>query len=135
MEAVADLPAFDQHSEPKPFINSSNARELAQKRWQMQREKEANPSNAVADAMPDAETPIQKDDARAEEIARLKRQIEHLDGLIESATDAKDLQMLTNARWKQFETWRILSGIPMPGSRKPAADKPSRQRGTFAEPT
>jgi hypothetical protein len=131
MEAIADAPASDRI----PFINPSNARELAQKRWQMQREREERESMAVADAVPNALDAIPKDDARAQAIKRLESQMESIDAQIDKARDPDDWHKLTTARSKLFEQWRILSGIPMPGSRKPTADKPQRQRGTFVDPT
>jgi hypothetical protein len=132
MEAIADAPASDQHV---PFINPSNARELAQKRWQMQREREERESMAPAPAIVDAEDAIPKDDARAQAIKRLESQMESIDAQIDKARDPDDWHKLTTARSKLFEQWRILSGIPMPGSRKPAADKPQRQRSPFVDPT
>jgi hypothetical protein len=34
------------------------------------------------------------------------------------------LDRLASAKGRMFEAWRILSGIPLPGSRRPSKERP-----------
>lgn len=63
------------------------------------------------------------DNSHAREIARLKTQLESLDNALDIAKSADDWHKLSTARQRLFDQWRILSGIPLPGSRRPAKEK------------
>ncbi len=112
----------------KPYrFTSETGSAIAKRRWeaanaQPQSEQTTQSANRIT------ETPSQDQIARTRELKRLKKQLDNFDTLIEAETDAKALQMLTNARWKQFETWRILAGMPTPGSFKPMQPKQSRNK-------
>lgn len=53
------------------------------------------------------------------QLERLVLQRNRIDLMIEAETDPTKLDRLTSARGRLFEQWRILSNIPLPGSRKP----------------
>lgn len=112
-------------------INAANARELALRSHEARRKRKA--AEALCEPITDqsqqqAQALLDDQIARARELRRLRKQLDNFDGLIERETDAKALQMLTNARWKQFETWRILSGMPLPGSFKPMQPRDKRTK-------
>jgi len=71
----------------------------------------ANPTNSA-------------DATHARKIARLETQLESLDNTLELAKTADEWHKLSTARQRLFEQWRILSGIPLPGSRRPGREKP-----------
>lgn len=116
----------------RPFT-VDNAREFSKRaneiRWSRERERKAKLLNA-GNPVNIAEQISADELARARELKRLKKQLDNFDTLIEAETDAKALQMLTNARWKQFETWRILAGMPTPGSFKPVQARSNRNKLT-----
>jgi hypothetical protein len=61
--------------------------------------------------------------------ARLKRvraQLKKIDALIDKEIDAQKLDRLVCAQNRLSEQWRIFSGIPLPGSRRPGREKPAR---------
>lgn len=67
------------------------------------------------------------------EVATLKEQIGRIDGIIANCTCVADLDKLASAKSKLLEQWRVLSGIPKPGSRRPGRERESRQP-VFPEP-
>lgn len=71
-----------------------------------------------------------------DEITRTIRRLEHqmglIDDLLDKCKEPSDWRDLTNSRAKIFETWRILSGIPMPGSRRPGREPSRRQQVTLS---
>ncbi len=67
------------------------------------------------------------DDTHARKIQRLETQLESLDSALDNARTADDWHKLSTARQRLFEQWRILSGIPLPGSRRPSKERPRRQ--------
>ncbi len=73
------------------------------------------------------QTPLPETDNRAQKCNRLELQLERIDGMIDSATDPDALNKLASAKTRLLEQWRILSGIPLPGSRRPGKDRPRRE--------
>jgi hypothetical protein len=62
-------------------------------------------------------------DARVRRILRLEHQLESLDNILDNAKSADEWHKLSTARQRLFEQWRILSGIPLPGSRRQPAER------------
>ena len=56
-------------------------------------------------------------------VARLERQLTALDDQLEAATTPDGWHKLSTARQRLFEQWRILRGIPFPGSRRPDMER------------
>jgi len=68
------------------------------------------------------------------EVATLKGQIERIDGMIADCACVADLDKLASAKSKLLEQWRVLSGIPKPGSRRPGRDDARPRRGLVTAP-
>jgi hypothetical protein len=62
----------------------------------------------------------------ASRLTRVRAQLSKLDQLIENETDPQKLDRLVSAQSRLSEQWRIFSGIPLPGSRRPGREKPQR---------
>lgn len=60
-------------------------------------------------------------------LSRVRKQLAKLDGMIDKEMDAQKLDRLVCAQNRLSEQWRILSGIPLPGSNKPSS--PPRKAG------
>ena len=60
-------------------------------------------------------------------LARLELQIERIDGMLESETNPDALNKLATAKTRLSEQWRIFSGIPLPGSQRPARERTKRE--------
>jgi hypothetical protein len=54
-----------------------------------------------------------------------------LDNYIHNAKTAEDWHKFSTAKHRLFEQWRILVGIPLPGSRRPAAEKARSRSGLW----
>jgi transposase-like protein len=67
-------------------------------------------------------------------IGRLERALTQLDDAIEIATKADDLHKLSTARQRLFEQWRVLSGVPLPGSKRPPKDAKQKISRAGVEP-
>ena len=62
-------------------------------------------------------------------IVRLEHALTQLDDAIEIAVKADDLHKLSTARQRLFEQWRVLSGVPLPGSKRPPKDTKQKPSG------
>ena len=60
-------------------------------------------------------------------IVRVRKQISKLDEMIDDCVDPKQIDQLASALTRLSELERVLSGRPLPGSRKPAAERPGRR--------
>jgi hypothetical protein len=97
----------------------------ARNRWL---EKQLSDNHAPPQPPPNVANPTNSADAsHARKIARLETQLESLDNALDLAKTADEWHKLSTARQRLFEQWRILSGIPLPGSRRPAKEKPKRE--------
>lgn len=116
-----------------PVITPEIAREYAERSHEARRLRTAEhkPAPQIAETVAGSTS----EEYRTRAIQRLEEQMESIDLQIDEVHEPDDWHKLTTARSKLFEQWRILSGIPMPGSRKPAADKPARQRPAMVEPS
>jgi hypothetical protein len=85
-------------------------------------------SDSEPPAKPPSYTPNPKSaGAHAEMLMQLATQLKAVDILLENALSggkANELQKLSAARQRLFEQWRILSGIPLPGSRRLPKERP-----------
>ena len=118
-ESVAEQPLT-----PKmPFrFSRENARELAIKgNLARKRKREAELARlAQKDALADLE-PEEKH--RLRRVARTREHIERLDRMLARCNEPKDLKAIADALAKMEEVERVLSNRPLPGSRRPKAEK------------
>jgi hypothetical protein len=63
-----------------------------------------------------------------ERLARVRRQLDRLDGLMAAEKDPQRIDRLASAQYRLAEQERILSGRPLPGSRRPARDRAERPK-------
>jgi len=99
----------------------------ARNRWK-NRQLEEPPSAPVTPAA----TPVlaANDDGQTHaqaSIVRLERQLTALDDQLEMESKPDAWHKLSTARQRLFEQWRVLKGIPLPGSRRPPAKERKRQ--------
>jgi hypothetical protein len=71
-------------------------------------------------------TLIPADDFTARKIARVRDQIERVENLLTDAVEPQAVDRFAAALARLYEIERILSGRPLPGSRRPEKDKPAR---------
>jgi hypothetical protein len=62
--------------------------------------------------------------ANAPQIIRVQRQLEQVADMIDDATNADELQKLSAAHARLFNTWQVLTATPNPGSRKAGSTRP-----------
>lgn len=116
---VADRPGI-----PRQTLVAWYRREhwtTARNRW---REKQLSDNDTPAKLLPCTPNPANNaDNPHASKIARLESQLDSLDNALDNAKTADEWHKLSTARQRLFEPWRILCGIPLPGSRKPTREK------------
>jgi hypothetical protein len=96
----------------------------ARNRW---REKQLSDNDAPTQPVPCAEKPGNAASVHASMIERLLSQLKSLDNALDAANTADAWHKLSTARQKLFDQWRVLSGIPLPGSRRPPREKSRRE--------
>jgi hypothetical protein len=114
------------------LFTSANAKEMAARgnaakaRAKRQREENIAKANAIATLPPDE---IYKN----RRLVRVRKQLERLDDMMERERDPQKLDRLASAQARLSVQEFALAGRPMPGSRRPAREKPAR-RPCFVEP-
>jgi hypothetical protein len=105
-------------------FTSANAREMAQRSAEARRKRRDQPASNAG-----TWTRSSVDDVAyvAERIANAREQIEKLTGRARKETDPLNLERLARAMAQWSEQERILSGRPLPGSRKPGEAKPAKE--------
>jgi transposase-like protein len=93
----------------------------ARKRWY---EKQLSDNEAPAKPQSCAQNPKITTNTHGEKLQRLELQLSALDNFLDNAKSPDEWQKLSAARQRLFDQWRILSGIPLPGSRQPAKERP-----------
>jgi transposase-like protein len=63
-------------------------------------------------------------DSHVSKLQRLEAQLEALDNLLDNAKTDDDWHKLCTAKHRLLENYYVLAGIPKPGSRKPAPERP-----------
>jgi len=108
------------------LFTTANAREMAARSQAARRQRTTQREAAKENAAPQSQTnPQQDDDALfvAKRLARVRKQLDRIDGMIEKETDPMKLDRLASAQARLAEQERLLSGRPLPGSRKPGKDR------------
>lgn len=101
-------------------ISAANAREMAAKSHAARRLRAAQ-ADQRANTPP--LTPQIADAFLAERLVRVRKQLDKLDSLIEEERDPNRLDRLASAQSRLSEQKRIMSGRPLPGSRRPARER------------
>ena len=89
-------------------------------RWRAEREKTANPPKLepiISDGNP---TFAQR------KLARIRDQIDRVERLLDDADEPQAVDRFANALTRLYDLERILDGRPLPGSRKPAPERATR---------
>ena len=126
MEATSNAcPAVAAKPARPHLFTTANAKEMsargnAAKALAKQRREEAL---AKADEIPDLEPDEVFKNGR---LARVREQLERVDRMISTETDAQKLDRLASAQARLSVQEFALAGRPMPGSRRPGREKPKR---------
>ena len=96
-------------------ITSSNAREMAARSQEARRQRRLAEAERLAAAQEQAGLP----DYVAKRLARVRVQLDRIDGMMMTEMDPQKLDRLASAQARLSEQERILDGRPMPGSFKP----------------
>lgn len=108
-----------------PLFTSANAREMAARgnyaRWH------AKPSPPPEPPKPATPPQLAEDDYAAERLMRVREQLAKVDRMILEETDPQRLDRLASAQLRLSEQERILDDRPLPGSRRPAQERPASQ--------
>lgn len=111
-----------------PLITTANAREMAARSHDSRR-KRAEARQAARELAASIPQTTSQQDASDEfitkRLARVRKQLDRLDGMIEKEIDPMKLDRLASAQARLSEQERILAGRPMPGSFRPK--KPPEQ--------
>ena len=136
---------------PVPF-NAQSARAAALKGVELRRQRKLAQSSAhaallelvpafqaQAQASISLPQPQPKDDYQSKQLIRVREQIDMLSDKLTEAmtadeTDAGAIDRLANALNRLRDQERILDGRPLPGSKRPATEKPKRNQGQSFEP-
>lgn len=65
----------------------------------------------------------------SERLGTVRKQIAGLDAMIEGAADAQTIDRIASAIARLSELERLYAGRPLPGSRRPSADRPRHDHG------
>jgi hypothetical protein len=117
-----------------PLFTTANAREMAARSQAARRQRttQREAAREVAPGLPQT-NPQQDDDALfiAKRLARVRKQLDRIDGMIEKETDPMKLDRLASAIARLAEQERLLAGRPMPGSFRPK--KPPEQARPYLQ--
>jgi hypothetical protein len=117
-----------------PLFTTATAREMAARSHaaRLKRTTQREAARVVAPGFPQAK-PQQDDDALfiAKRLARVRKQLDRIDGMIEKEIDPMKLDRLASAQARLAEQERILAGRPMPGSLRPK--KPPEQARPYCK--
>lgn len=111
------------------LITSANARQMNALGWQARRKRDEQLRQTIATLVQSPQL-----DYHNKRLARVRAQLDRLDSELEkcSLSDSKRIKELTDAQLRLSEQERILAGRPLPGSRKPLAEKASKDIGPGA---
>jgi len=118
-----------------PLITCANARQLAAKALiarRANRERQRNLDQRIADltAKLTALTPVPREQLSGyveQRLTRVRKQLDRLDDLLSKETNPQRLDRLASAQYRLSEQERILSGRPLPGSRRPSQEREVRR--------
>jgi hypothetical protein len=110
------------------LISAANAREMAARSHESRRARTLlakteglDPAQTTA-AIPADSSPALEDFA-LRRLARLRKQLDRLDAMVEGETDPQRLERLASAGFRLAEQERVLANRPLPGSRRPPPQK------------
>ena len=103
------------------IINRENAREMSARGNAAKARRLQELRDAAKPPPPNPNDPF-----TLRRLARVRGQLDKLDGMIEHELDPQKLDRLASAQMRLAEQERILDGRPLPGSRRPAQDRAPR---------
>ena len=109
------------------MITKDNAREMALKSQQTRKEQLQELRTALQVLSGDSGK-----EYRARRVARVRRQLDRIDEMMMEEMDPQKLDRLASAQARLSEQERVLSGTPLPGSLRPAAERTQRGLGAPA---
>ena len=94
----------------------------------LRREREKAQLAALVPSVPAVpEIPPTPENEMTQKLRRLESQLARLDDKLDTEEDAAKLDRLASAKTRLFGQWQILRGVPLPGSRHPAKERPKPQ--------
>ena len=111
------------------MITKDNAREMALKSQQTRKEQLQELRTALQVLSGDSGK-----EYRARRVARVRRQLDRIDEMMMLEQDPQKLDRLASAQARLSEQERVLSGTPLPGSLRPAAERAPRSSGPESSP-
>lgn len=110
------------------FKDKEKAREAARRSVEVRRAKAEQKRLDTLAAPPTDLPPVEETDGfTTERIARVRRQLRMIDSLIDHERDPQRLDRLASAQLRLSEQERVLSGRPLPGSRRPGRERTTRE--------
>jgi len=102
-----------------PLFTAETAATMAKRRWEAEREREAQPRILPAPT---------DDKGIPDEVSRVRAQIEALNEQLDSCTEPDDWDCLTRSKERLFKQWVYLAGIPGPGNLKPSQPRQNTRK-------
>ena len=94
----------------------------------LRREREKAQLAALVPSVPAVpEIPPTPESEMENKLRRLESQLARLDDILDKEEDAAKLDRLASAKTRLFGQWQILRGVPSPGNRHPARERPKSQ--------
>jgi hypothetical protein len=118
---------------PVPFTKA-NAAEMARKSHEQRRINQALRDDALSKPTLMSHDGAQPDQYVAVQLTRARTHISRINSMLDRETDAQTLERLSRALGVLSERERVLAGRPLPGSRRPAKESPTRPRSILALP-
>lgn len=125
MESVAELPPQIEKPKRIPHFTKENAKAYNAKAIEAKRLAAIERNEAIERAK--VVTELAPDEKyRLERLARTREQIVRLDAQLLASIDPREIKALSDALKNFAEMERILRREPLPGSRRPGREKPSK---------
>jgi hypothetical protein len=109
------------------LITRANARRMAAKSHDARRQRRLAREYPHASPQPIP----QLTDYVSLRLTRVRKQLDKVDGMMMKEKDPQKLDRLASAQTRLAEQERIMSGRPLPGSRRPGKEKPRREPQEF----
>jgi hypothetical protein len=107
-------------------ITAANASKMAARSWEVRRERENMQGDSSA--IPQ-QIPLPASDYVAFSVTRTRGQLDRLHAMLAKSKDAQEIERLARSIASLSELERVLSGRPLPGSRRPGKESPKPMFG------
>ena len=127
---ILEIPA----SPPRPHLfTTANAKEMSVRGNAAKADAKKRREELIAKANAIPSLP-RDEDYRLKRLARVRTQLEKLDDMFDQERDPQKLDRLASAQARLAKQEQELAGRPLPGSRRPARERPARPSQTTAQP-